>query len=248
MTKTMILTGARTICLAFCTVVSLAQAPAKGGQDVWWSPDLKLSSLSEVPEALSSPVTVGGKTVQVTLVNGSTKRAVQTCTEYLDAVAQKLAPMDDKGDDTPFVERCYPLNYLRGARSATKSFVQPRWGDDALQRLPPFDIFVEASLAAKADRARRRGESWQRFDPKMRVVSISDRNLILENATVRWSLELLAVADVNHDGLNDAIVIACDSMKTTGGGLCFPMVLTVSAPNTVYRLLSSSSPPYALKR
>ena len=247
MTKTMLQTSAITVCLTLCALVSQAQTPTKAQQDIWWTPDLTLPSLAHVPEALSTPVTIGGKSIQVTLVNGSVKRTVHTCTDYLNAVAQTLAPMDDKGGDTAFVERCYPLQYLNAAQPATESFVGPTWGNDALQHLPPFDIFVEASLAAKADRARARGESWHNFDPTMKVVSISDRKLIIENETVRWSFDLVALADVNHDGLNDAVVIACDSKKTTGGGLCIPMVLTASAPNAVYRLVNSSSPPYALK-
>ncbi len=240
--------GVRVLFLTLAASLGLAQTAWKTPAAPWWTVDLHLTTLSEIPEALSAPILRGGKPTQVTLVRGTRQRVASTCKEYLSAVAQKFAPYDDKGGETPFVERCYPLTYLRRAQAATESFVEPHWGPDALRRLPPFDLFVEASLAARAAEARARGVSWQEYDPTMRVVSTSDRNLILENDTVRWSLALVSLADINRDGLNDAVVIACDSKKTTGGGICFPMVLTVRSPGAAYRLLNGTSPPYRLSQ
>ena len=238
----------RVLSLTLAALLALAQGASKTSIAPWWTVDLHLTTLLEIPEALSAPVLREGKPTQVTLVRGTRQRVASTCTGYLSAVAQKFAPYDDKGGETPFVERCYPLTYLRKAQAATESFVEPQWEPDALRRLPPFDIFAEASLAAKAAEARARGVSWHEYDPTMRVVSTSGRNLILENDTVRWSLALVSLADVNRDGLNDAVVIACDSKKTTGGGICFPMVLTVRRPGTAYRLLNVTSPPYRLSQ
>jgi hypothetical protein len=214
---------------------------------VWWAPDLQLTSLSDVDQALTLPLTSDGKQASVTLRNDSQQKTVETCAQYLEAIDQGLYPANEQGSDTPFVNRCYALRYLKSAQQPHQSFIEANWGSDVLSRLPPFEVFAEASTAAKANEARQRHESWGQFDPTMSTLSRTANNVLFQNRHERWDLKIVALGDFNHDGVEDEVVIACNSRKTGSGGSCFPVVLTASAPGQVMTLISSPTPPYQVE-
>jgi hypothetical protein len=70
---------------------------------------------------------------------------------------------------------------------------------------------------------------------------------VLQNDRERWNLEIVAQADLNHDGIQDEVVIVCNSKLSSGGGFCFPAVFTAYASDSVRVLLSAEAVPYALK-
>ena len=230
--------------LVVCAIGICSASTPTAETSVWWTPDIGLTSLTDLDSALSRPVLVNGKPVSAVLVNDSQQKTVTTCREFLDAINQNMYSPDERGLDFPFINRCYALSYLRSAQNSKQSFIESSWADDALNRLPPFLVFVEASLAQKADEARNRGESWGRFDPTMKIVDRSARVIVFQNDTDRWYLGVVAQGDFNHDGFADQVVIACDNKLRPGGGFCFPIVLTAYNPNQVMRLISSPSMPY----
>jgi hypothetical protein len=233
------------VLLVFATYTCAAFI-SKSTNSVWWTPKLYVLSLDEVDSALSKPVLTNGKPASVVLVNGANQKTVKTCSQYLDAIRQGMNYPYPNGMDFPFVERCYALMYLRSAQDSSKSFLASQWTEDVLDRLPPFRVGVESDLEAKADAARKRGESWKQFDPTMKVMERSAHHVMFQNETDRWSLDIVAQGDFNHDGYEDQVVIACDSGVTHGSGFCFPMVLTAYAPEKVMTLISAPAPPYNL--
>ena len=234
------------VLIVFAMGVCIASISATTNS-VWWTPKLHLASLNDIGSALSQPVLVNGQPVTLMFANGANQKIVTTCSEYLEAIRQRMYPKNPRvGIDFPFVDRCYALMYLQSADVSSKSFLASRWTDDVLYRLPPFRVGVESDLEAKADAARKRGESWKQFDPTMKIVTRSARDVLFENKIDRWDLRIVAQGDFNHDGYEDYVVIACESGVTHGGGFCFPMVLTAYASNKVMTLISSPDEPYDL--
>lgn len=235
----------------FCVliVVSLTAMAddSVGNGGIWWSPDLQLSSLVDLPAALSAPVTKEGQPVRLELRNGAAHKTVTNCSEYLEAVDLKMAPSNPLGLDTPYIERCYGLRSLQHAGKPTKDYLGAQWDADSLDRLPPLTVFVEASLSARAAQARAKGKSWKQYDPALSTITVKPKTLLLEDQGNRWFLSTVAKGDFNGDGRSDIVVIACDSKKTGGGGLCFPVVFTAYGPGKVMKLISSLSEPYKVR-
>jgi hypothetical protein len=140
--------------LVLCAIGICSASITTAKHSIWWTPDLGLASLTDVNSALSKPVFVNGEPASAVLVNDSQQKTVTTCSQYLDAIKQNMYAPNELGLDTPFINRCYALSYLESVQNADQSFIESTWADDALNRLPPFDIFVEASLAEKAAEAR----------------------------------------------------------------------------------------------
>ncbi|MBV9266627.1 MAG: hypothetical protein JO061_10710 [Acidobacteriaceae bacterium] len=107
-------------------------------------------------------------------------------------------------------------------------------------------VYAESSVVAKANESRARHESWEQFDPQMKVVSRKDQDLQIQDDDDSWHLTIVVPGDFNHDGLEDEVVIACDSKRFGSGGLCLPLVLTASSPDNVMTLISSLSEPYKI--
>ena len=132
----------------------------------------------------------------------------------------------------------------KSVQAARQNFLGSGWSEAVLGRLPPLVVYAENSVVAKADEARMRNESWEQFDPQMKVVSRTDRNLEIRDDQDAWDLTIVARGDFNRDGLEDQVVIACDIKRFGSGGLCLPLVLTASSPARVMTLISSLSEPY----
>jgi hypothetical protein len=240
------LSGHEILLLLIFLAATVTAKGASSAGGVWWSPELHLASLADVPSALSEPVSKEGKEVSVQLSNGAQHKTVKNCSEYLKAVDLRMAPSNMLGLDTPFIQRCYALRVLQHVNEAKEDYLGGGWGPDALDRLPPFAIFVEASLSGKVSKARAMGKSWKQYDPALTIIDAKPLTLLFEDKSDRWLLSTVAKGDFNADGLSDELIIACDSKKGGSGGLCFPAVFTAYGSDKVMKLISSPSEPYKL--
>lgn len=232
------------LCL-FAAGCGLATGQSISESSIWWAPYLQLASLSDVARALDQPIMDGGRPTNLTLVNAAGQsKTVRTCNEFLDAVDQKMGPANQSAPIYPFITHCYPLRYLKSVQTPRQNFLGGGWTVDALKRLPPFVVYAESSLVTKASEARAKGESWEQFDPQMKILSHTDQELAIEDGQDQWRLTIVARGDFNQDGLEDEVVLACDRVRGGSGGLCLPLVLTASSPQQVMTLISSFSEPY----
>jgi hypothetical protein len=228
---------------------------------IQWSPELRLSSLDNIGQALATLVVVRGEPKKVLLrkggslekisgsytwVGGSTKET-DNCNDYLAATAAGFRAADNSVDDGPFVERCYALLYLEHVQPARISYFDGGgWSQGSLNMLPPIVMGVERELEEKAAEARARGMSWRAYDPSLKVELIKPPFLYLEDDFESYYIEILAKGDFNGDGTEDWAVTICGHSHMGSFHGCFPAVITRLGPHQVASFLTSLVPPYTL--
>jgi hypothetical protein len=188
----------------------VGRVPPRASPELWWSPSLKLASLSEIPQALARPfdypfdvvaTSSSGETLQATMAN---------CTDYL-ALRVKQYEAATQNDFTAMKlegSRCHALTALQNARPGSQPTIPaPLLSDSALSMLPP----ALGPEATPADRERREnathaGTSWQTLDPDAVIVSKGPRAAAVSGSDWTTQLEVLAQADFDGDGREEVLL------------------------------------------
>src|SRR5439155_25446958 len=187
-------------------------AGAQAGGNVTWYSDLHLKSLADIPNRLREPVVsvVGMSRQSVTLTNGKASREVGNCEQYLNAVSSGFFPANNfEGKKSgAFVHDCFVLRDLQHARPATlsNSF---GWNKDSLAQVPPVLVVGAREITDAVEQAEKRGESWQQFNPALKLTEVDRDKLGAEDADFAYSLDILARGDFNGDGAGDIAVFGC---------------------------------------
>ena len=190
---------------AALTLLSAVPALSQGGREPTWSPSLHLASTADIPARMRQPVLHGSQRLQLT--NGKTVRAVGSCGNYLDALRGELGPATnyDAKVSGEFVHECFALRDLQHAKAATSTRAY-HWSEASLTQLPPVLVPGAREVTDAAEQAEKRGASWEQTDPALRVTKINGDELRAEDADYEYSLDIIARADFNGDGIEDIAV------------------------------------------
>jgi hypothetical protein len=235
------------------TICSLALTGASHAQDtaIAWSPDLKLSSLADIPQKMAEPLNPGQPGLNLSNANGKILRMVTTCNEFLEAVAEDYSPANnlEVKRESWYVQACYALRDLQTARTPMESNLLPDgWSTDALDKLPPLDVFGEQSVVDAAQKAEESGKSWQEYEPSLRVTKIEGDHLEAEDDHGGlYSVDIIARADFTGDGHSGLAIVSCE--RAVNGTLAdYNYYILTSAKNGKgpMRRITARNPPYAL--
>jgi hypothetical protein len=208
---------------------------------VWWSPNLGLIGLDDIPQRLEKMV----RGPQWELSKDPQRVPISTCAQYLRAKDNGFSPRTqfDQGMEGNFIGQCFALRYLQKAKPATRSYMDHNgWSTSALSILPPLlaDFGVESGVAKKVEQARAAGQSWQSFDPSLKLEGTDGYTLTTqsEDRSQAYSLEILARGDFNGDGIEDLAVLGC--VADTGGTFreCVYYILTRPGPNAIMSVVA----------
>ena len=221
---------------------------------VWWSPSLHLSSLKGLAEKLDEPVNMDTNDPGLDVRDEDQhRRRVFTCSQYILAIGEGFFASSsyDEAMESFFSERCYVLRDLRRARPAKRSYVlREKWSPKALSELPPLLQVGDGSLMEKVDKARAARQSWQSFDPSLKVQNRGHDHLFLyvEDESDEYSLQILATGDFNGDGVEDIAVSGSVRAKQGTYHGNFYYILTRDAWSQCLRLITEDRPPFRLHR
>ena len=181
------------------------------------------------------------------LTNGKASREVGTCEEYLNVVSAGFYPAtnyDNKMSAT-FVHDCFVFRDLQHARAAV-SGNSYGWSKDSLAQLPPILVAGARAITDAAEQAEECGESWQQFDPTLKLTDVTRDELEAEDADFAYSLEILARGDFNGDGLADVAVYGCSTGKESTWVQCKYFIFSRTNQGKLVRL-THDVPPYMMK-
>ena len=257
--KTLIVTLA--VVVAALIWVKFAGAQGNSNAGLEWSPALGLKSQADLPSRMRGPVF--GKDhpnlpVKVTLTNGNASREVDNCEEYLNIVNAGFYPDNNRANKMAgsFVRQCYVLRDLKHARSATSldgsglkrmpSANSFGWTKDSLAQLPPLLVAGAREVTTAAEQAEARGESWQQFDPSLKVTSVTREDLGAEDDSFLYSLEIVARGDFDGDGTGDVAIYGCATGKRSTWFECKYFVFSPTSRGKLSRL-NERRAPYRMK-
>jgi hypothetical protein len=217
---------------------------------VTWTPALRLSAPTEIPSRLTTRVTPDGVTLtQVGFKRDARKRTVTTCAGYLAAIGEGYFPLTsyEQGLAYPFTRDCYLLRDLQSARPAIRTvFGTSGWSTTALTELPPLWIIGTRPDGDRLPGALAAGMSWQTFTPTVRLVRIDRDTLAAEDDGAIYTLEILARADFNGDGVQDLAVLGSTGAK--GGTLNYTRytILTRCSPTDHIHMITNVREPWTI--
>lgn len=212
-----------------------------------WSSGLRLKSLDDIPNKLREPVPIASPQEKLVLTNGKISRNIDTCEEYLNAVNAGFYPGNNfyVKMSAPFVYECYVLRDLQRAHSYTSDGFQG-WNKDSLTQLPPLLVGGSREVTDAAEEAEKQGENWQQYDPTLRLTKIDGNTLLDDDEFYEYSLEILAHADFNGDGVGDVAVYGCAQGKHSSWSLCEYFIFSQGSNGKLVRLTHDYA-PYRLK-
>lgn len=211
---------------------------------IWWSPDLELRSIAGVQAKLDEAVPLDSGLV-LTMTKDRDEMDVSNCSEFLHALDGGFGPATNLASklESAFIGRCYTLFYLQRAKAATRSYIGRRtWSASDLSIYPPLLQFGEGAVLDKVRQAQNQGQSWQSFDPKISVERIDNRSLTLSARGTRasYTVEIMATADFNGDGVEDIAVSGCANAIRGTFGACEFYILTRLSDSAAMRVIVSA--------
>jgi hypothetical protein len=182
---------------------SAPAAPLK----VWWSPDLKLSSLTEIDaaldQALPEPIDV--------VPAGQPARKVKTCNDLLAATRSKFDLPSDHQSESDWNGllsvsiRCYALEALKTAKPPSSSYLGWfQFSQAGVAKLPPGLEMPSGQGDDKAiAKAEKKCKPWGQYDRhlKLKVDGTDDGQVRGDGWAGR--LTLYGRGDLDGDGLED---------------------------------------------
>ena len=218
-------------------------AGAQAGGNVTWSSDLHLKSLADIPNRMREPVlqaSQGKRTVMLT--NGNVSREVRNCDEYLNALTAGFYAANnfEKKWEASFGQ-CFVLRDLQHARPATSSNSY-EWNKDSLAQLPPVLVVGAREITDAVEQAEKRGESWQQFNPALKLTDVDRDKLGAEDADFAYSLDILARGDFNGDGAGDIAVFGCAMGKHSTWDHCEYFIVAPTNSGMLVRLTHDVAP------
>jgi len=214
---------------------------------VTWSPELHLQNIADIPRQLRQPILTGSE--RLTLAKGGESRSIGNCEEYLAAVGAGFFPDTNYAEKRSgeFVSRCFVLRDLEHARPATSGSFY-RWSNASLKELPPVMVVGSREVTGAASAAERRGESWQKFNPALKVTELKDDLLMAEDAGYAYTMEILARGDFNGDGVEDIAVYGTATGKHGTWSDAEYFIFSRTPAGKFVRLTSEKKPYSLVKR
>lgn len=182
-----------------------------GARDIpiWWSAQLHLASLQDIPERLNTPLPMLGYPADMKGVDltkqwaGKPELHASTCSEFIKAEDAGYFPGNnfEVRRANVFVDECYVLYYLQRAKPAKQSFIHTGgWSREMFSDLPPL-FEVEAGVKAWPE-----NKSWQELSPHLRVIKITSDVLTAEDDGFNYEVDLLARGDFTGESNEDLAV------------------------------------------
>jgi len=190
----------------------------------WWSPELRLNSLSEIDERLDEPFDDGPYEVtryQAEKESLTGKPAgvarMTNCASYLSLIKKGFVPAGSEW--TVLLERgasCNTLAALKVHRPANVSYLKTfRLDQSAPEILQPQCAAIISNDDMKSVAAAEgKGLSWKQYEPDQRA-NIEAGKLVVEGDGWKIKLELYARGDFDGDGIED-IILKKQSIMTEG--------------------------------
>ena len=230
---------------AALTLLWTEAARAQAGHDPTWSPALHLASTATIPVRMRQPVLQGANRLRLT--NGTTVRAIGNCSEYLAAVGKGFGPSTnyDAKVSGEFVHECFALRDLQHARSATSARAY-HWSGASLTQLPPVLVPGAREVTDAAEEAEKRGASWKQADSAVRVTKVSGDQLLAEDANYVYSLDIIARADFNGDGVEDLAVYGAAQGKHSTWADARYFIFSPTSSDKLVRLTDNRAPFHML--
>jgi len=210
---------------------------------VKWSNDLNLTSLADVPAALTRQDPTGfGE-----LVLGAKQVLPTHCKQWAELHQAGYEPSTELEvqADGGAAFQCDVLRLLERARPARLSFVRelPKKGPDLLRILPA--VFATAESPERAKRLApltQQGASLAAFDPKAKTIASPVPEVTRVSESQGQSLvdiQPKAWGDFNGDGVDDVLMAVRNSMTEGSISTARVLLLTRAAPTEVLRVLEA---------
>lgn len=165
---------------------------------------------------------------------------LRSCNDYLGLDTDDIETDDpaDQGTLLGTLADCQTLRMLRDARSSARTFLDDfRLDAGALGALPA-DFYPDLSPdeAASLQTASRAGQTWQMFDPQVRMVEPRDARgrLRVQGDGYQADLDEVARGDFDRDGIEDLLIRR--TARPTGGSLIDPTVFLLTRTRAGGRL------------
>ena len=225
-------------------------ASAQAGGNPSWSSKLNLKSLEDIPDRMRVPLSREDQPqvlVKVTLTNGKVSRVINNCEDYLNAVTAGFYPGDNfvNKETGSFTSQCYVLRDLQHAHAVASGGTY-EWSRDSLSQLPPLLVVGSREVTDAGEQAEKRGESWQQFDPTLKVTSVAQDVLEADDGSDSYSLQILARGDFTGGGVEDIAVYGCAVGDQSTWFECEYFVFSLTSQGKLARQTEDSA-PYALK-
>lgn len=181
---------------------------------IWWSPSLGLEKLDDAEKYLEDPASLGGGVSLIKVEGDERQEATAESCGSLNRLMQKGYHAGFAMHSIRVVlyhlAKCYAIELLLEARPAKKSYVRDfRLDADSMNYLP---AMVKPSPSCdwlcRQYVANERRISWKQFEPTgiLSVDHVSDHQIKVETSGTNLSMEILARADFNGDGLEDLLL------------------------------------------
>jgi len=225
-------------------------ANAQAGGNPSWSSKLNLKSLKDVRNRMRVPLSNEDQPqvpLKVTLTNGKVSRVINNCEDYLNAVTAGYHAADNfaNKESGSFISQCYVLRDLQHVHAIASGGTY-EWSRDSLSQLPPLLVVGSREVTGAAEQAEKRGESWQQFDPALKVTSVTRDELEADDGRDSYSLHILARGNFTGGGVEDIAVYGCAVGDQSTWFQCKYFVLSLTNQGKLARQTESSA-PYALK-
>jgi hypothetical protein len=168
---------------------------------------------------------------------------IRTCADY--ARAKKNGWSDsantyERSTESFFKDQCDVLLLVLTAKPSRISYVTDfKFDETALDMLPPsLSWILSGDEEAAAGKAERRGLSWRKFKPGVKVLKKdADWISVEEPGSARISLELKAFGDFNGDGIEDVLLFKSTSAINATYRYYEPVILTRTADGRLLKVL-----------
>jgi len=195
--------------LASSIPASAAPATANAS-DLWWAPELGLSSLPSIPVRLDQSFADPYDTV-ASLNGNLDQKSVSNCNEYLRLLPLGYQPLTVNDGTRYKLEgcKCQAIKALEGAKPAKQETLAQFSLQDAsvLSILPPLLGPTPSPLETlQRERATQEGKSWLVADPGVQLEAASMSRAKVVGRGWTTEIEVLARADFNGDASGDLLI------------------------------------------
>jgi hypothetical protein len=210
-----------------------------------WTKVLSLASLAALPAAFGEAVLRDGDALELRPDEGpnegSDRRTVRTCAEYLPSIAAGFVPQTTFGisQGSFFLERCNALAFLRDAWGSDESFVAGlRLDRDPLRTLP---ATMNTAMEAPSDEEKAvmaKGQRLGAFDRDLVVMASSATSVTLEHrGTDSTRVDIVAWGDLDHDGIEDVLLVQAHASLQGSFRMYRAFVATRTSPTEPLRVV-----------
>jgi hypothetical protein len=171
------------------------------------------------------------------------QREIRTCSDY--ARAKKDGWSDsantyERSTESFFKDQCDVLLLVLKAKPSRASYVTDfKLDEDALDLLPlSLSSILSNDEERAADKTERRGLSWKKFKPGLKLVKKGANWMAVEEpGEARISLEIKAFGDFNGDGIEDVLLFKSTSAINATFRYYEPVILTRTADGRLLKAL-----------